>query len=139
MVKNINTGNHTAGIVEQGNDKNPAFPPVPVRKLRAETAVPAPDFIDVGAFITPHITVWSGFQLGLYLSHEAADCGFGYLSVGDGSIIRELPEDGRGRHTGIVGFQITDLVLEVRVKLTAHAGIGAPFGEECVKTVFIIV
>lgn len=65
MVKKINTGDHAAGIIDQGDDINPAFPSVPVRKLRAEAAVPAPDLIDVWAFITAHVAVWSGFQFRL--------------------------------------------------------------------------
>ena len=115
MLKNINTGDHAAGIVEQGNDINPAFPTVPVRKLWAETAVPAPDLVDMRAFITPHVAVWSGFQFRLYLCHEPADHGLRYLSVGDGSIVGKLPEDGCGRHAWVAGFQITDLFLEIRM------------------------
>ena len=119
MVEKINTGNHTAGIVNQGDDIYPAFAPIAICKLRAEGAVAAPDFIDMRTFITPHVAVGGRFQFRLYLSYEAADCGFGYLPMGDGPIIGELPEDGGGRHTGVTGFEITDLLLEIGVKLAA--------------------
>ena len=65
----------------QGNDVNTVFFAICISKVWSDTAVAAPHLIDMRAFITAHIPVWSLPQFDLELVDEAADCGFGNLSV----------------------------------------------------------
>ena len=51
MIEHINSGNEAAGIINQGNDIDPVFFAIRICKAGTDAAVPAPDFIDMGAFI----------------------------------------------------------------------------------------
>ena len=57
MIEHINSGNEAAGIINQGNDIDPVFFAIRICKAGTDAAVPAPDFIDMGAFIAAHIPV----------------------------------------------------------------------------------
>ena len=57
MIEHINSGNEAAGIINQGNDIDPVFFSVRIRKAGIDAAVPAPDLIDMRAFISAHILV----------------------------------------------------------------------------------
>ena len=57
IVEHIDPGNEPAGIIDQGNDIDPVFFSVRICKAGTDTAVPAPDFVDMGAFISAHILV----------------------------------------------------------------------------------
>ena len=81
MIEHINSGNEAAGIINQGNDIDPVFFAIRICKAGTDAAVPAPDLIDMRAFIAAHILVRCLPQFRLKPFHKAADCGFGYLSV----------------------------------------------------------
>ena len=123
MIEHINSGNEAAGIINQGNDIDPVFFAIRICKAGTDAAVPAPDLIDMRAFIAAHILVRCLPQFRLKPFHKAADCGFGYLSVYYRAIGFQLPVNSGRRHAWIVGLEIPDSLLEFFVKLAAHAGI----------------
>ena len=57
MIEHIDPGNEPAGIIDQGNDIDPVFFAIRICKAGTDAAVPASDFIDMGAFIAAHIPV----------------------------------------------------------------------------------
>ena len=123
MIEHINSGNEPAGIINQGNDIDPVFFAIQICKAGTDTAVPAPDFVDMWALIAAHILVWCLPEFQLKPVHKAADGGFGYLSVYYRAIGFQLPVNSGRRHARIVGLEIPDPFLEFFVKLAAHAGI----------------
>ena len=128
-----------ASIINQGNDVNTVFFAICISKVWSDTAVAAPHLIDMRAFITAHIPVWSLPQFDLELVDEAADCGFGNLSVYDGTIIFELSVNGCRRHAWIIRFKIPDPFLQFIIKFTAHTCIRASFRDKGIKPVVLII
>lgn len=58
IVEHIDPGNEPAGIIDQCNDIDPVFFAIRHRKTGTDTAIPTPDFVDMGAFVAAHIPVW---------------------------------------------------------------------------------
>ena len=58
IVEHIDPGNEPAGIIDQCNDIDPVFFAIRRRKTGTDTAIPTPDFVDMGAFVAAHIPVW---------------------------------------------------------------------------------
>ena len=75
----------------------------------------------------------------LELVDEAADCGFGNLSVYDETIIFELSVNGCRRHAWIIRFKIPDPFLQFIIKFTAHTCIRASFRDKGIKPVVLII
>ena len=59
--------------------------------------------------------------------------------MGNGPIQAQLPVDCGGGHTRIVGFEITDLFLDIMVQLTAFAGIRPCGRNQGIKAVLFII
>ena len=76
VVKDINTGNETAGIINKSDDVELMLFAIRCFEVRPDRTVASPDFIDMGPFIAAHILVVRGLPFQCQLVYVAVDGGF---------------------------------------------------------------
>ena len=97
VEENVGTGNESAGIIKERDDIDTMFLPISGRKVRADGRIPAPDLIDMRAFIASHVLVVGKTFTEHHLVDEAEDRRLRELAVPDRAFIPELPVDGRSQ------------------------------------------
>ncbi len=107
--------------------------------MHSGAAVAIPHFIGVGSFIASHFRVRYAICLELKLIDVPCNRGEGYLTPFGGPILQQLLVDDRRRQSGILPFEILDLLGHVGIKLSGRAVIVALFGHQTIKAMFSVI
>ena len=137
VEKDIRCDNETAGIVNQGDDIKTLLSARGFEE-RAKAGIAIPDFIDMRAFVAPH--VFGGGHPVLF--PEGADKPFhgggGNLSRIDGAVAHECAEDFRGGNLRVFSQQEPCLGFNVIVKDAAVPFVFPAVGHQSVKAMFFV-
>ena len=139
VMPNGNPDKQAAGVINQGDNENPVLLSVRRFKIGTDTAVPAPDFIDVRAFIASHVMIGGGFHLQRQLSDKTVNRRFRQLAGGNAAVLTKLAENGRRRHPRIVFFQIPDLGLKIVIQFAWLATVRPGRREQAIKALIQII